>query len=330
MQQWQQFIKTQKAGDVCETEFITDLNDLGLILITGDDAESFLQNQLSNDISDLSETAVQFSSFSSPKGRMYAIFRVIRIDNGFILITARQIQLDVMQRLHKFILMSKVSIADANGHFVRVGVVSNNQDIQQITEFSPTEQMVEQSDSLIVINVGKLENQHRYILLGLDFNEIKKVWTELAKTLQITDFKSWRLSEINSGIPVILNPTSEAFVLQMSNLDQLNGVSFKKGCYPGQEIVARMHYLGKLKRRMFLASLQTEVCPKAGDELMLKGAETASGNGKVVDAVIDSKGLCQMLYIAQINKVETNSLCLPDQPEIEIKNRSLPYQIDNS
>jgi hypothetical protein len=114
----------------------------------------------------------------------------------------------------------------------------------------------------------------------------------------------------------------------MANLGSLDGVSFKKGCYPGQEIVARMQYLGKLKRRMFLARLDGESLPLPGDEIVLEGKSEIDGSGKIVDAEIDPDGGCHCLYIAQIAKAEAGTLRLLQQPDIRIQNLELPYSLE--
>lgn len=115
----------------------------------------------------------------------------------------------------------------------------------------------------------------------------------------------------------------------MANLGALGGVSFKKGCYPGQEIVARMQYLGKLKRRMYLAQLETRQLPQPGDELVTSGKTDIDGSGKIVDAEFDPEGLCHCLYVAQIAKADAGTLNLLDQPETRIRNVELPYSLEN-
>jgi folate-binding protein YgfZ len=162
------------------------------------------------------------------------------------------------------------------------------------------------------------------LILCLSGDEAIVLWNEFSQDLQIAGFNSWRLSEIKSGIPTIYPETTEEFVLQMANLNHLEAVSFKKGCYPGQEIVARMRYPGTLKRRMFLAQLETDQLPVPGDDLVTAGKSVADGSGKVVDAVFDQSGLCHCLYIAQIAKAEAGSLQLLTQPETSIRNINLP------
>ena len=326
MKDWQAFIKSQSSGFKTDN-FICGGSDLGLILVTGDDAEEFLQNQLSNDITHIDESQFQLSAYSTPKGRMLAIFRVVRISNGYILITPRSLVTSLLKRLQMFVIQSKVTLADASGHFARIALQTDAPDITGHALLSQPVGEVYQDDNLISLRVENLGQQSRYLLLCLSLDQAKSLWSEFSHRLTVSSFDAWRLSEIKSGIPVIYPETSEEFVLQMSNLDLLGGVSFQKGCYPGQEIIARMHYLGKLKRRLFLANFHTDQCPAPGDEVCASGATTGDGSGKVVDAILDDQGLCHGLFIAQIKKARANELGLLNQSHIRLSPIDLPYAI---
>jgi folate-binding protein YgfZ len=326
MKDWQDFTQTQ-PGALITSNFIADADDLGLILVTGDDAQSFLQNQLSNDISHIDKTKSQLSAYSTPKGRMLGIFRIVQIDNGYILITTKSLVDDLIARLQIFILSSQVSLADACDHFARFVVYADQVDAS-LTALLPNEpNAVLQTDSVISLQLNLLDGQYRYLFLCLSLEEAKSLWQQFSANLNIANFKSWRLSDIKAGIPNIYPQTGEQFVLQMSNLDLLDGVSFKKGCYPGQEIIARMHYLGKIKRRLFLATLDTSQCPLPGDEICTKTATSGDGSGMVVDAVIDDKGVCHCLYVAQIKKANEQLLCLLNQPTVNFISVDLPYSL---
>jgi len=326
MNDWQTFIEPQ-SEKMATDNFICDASELGLILLTGADAESFLQNQLSNDISLIDETSFQLSSYSTAKGRMLAIFRVVRISNGYILITPYSMVETLIQRLQMFVIQAKVTLANASGHFGRFVLQTDNKKIISHPLLAQREGQVIQNDSLISLQLSSVNHQKRYLLMCLSSDEAKTIWNEFSPHLQCSPFAAWRLSEIKSGIPAIYPQTSEQFVLQTANLDLLEGVNFKKGCYPGQEIIARMHYLGKLKRRLFLTSFSTDKCPLPGDEIISCGAESADGSGKVVDAVIDDSGLCHCLYIAQIKKATNNELCLLDQSQVQLTSMQMPYPV---
>ena len=327
MKQWQDFIETQPR-EMVEENFICDASQLGLILVTGEDAEHFVQNQLSNDVALIDEEHHQLSSYSTPKGRMLGVFRVIRISNGYILVTARSSVLPLLQRLHHYIVQAQVNLADASDHFARFALQSDADAVSRY-ELLPREPgQTLQNDSLISLQLEPSGKQRRYLVMCLVAEEAIDLWNGFLSSVQVSDFNAWRLADIRAGIPTIYPETSEEFVLQMANLTALNGVSFKKGCYPGQEIVARMQYLGKLKRRMFLARIETGELPQPGDELVASGKDAADGSGKVVDAAFDSDGDCYCLYIAQIARAEAGGLELLTQPASKIENLDLPYSLE--
>lgn len=328
MSDWQQFIQSQKI-EGSDDEYICDASDLGLILVNGSDAHSFLQNQLSNDINLIDENSYQLTSYSTPKGRMLGIFRVVKIENGYLLIMPKSILPAIIQRLQMYVVQAQVTLADASAYFSRFSIQSKQASVTDNIVLPREPGRVFQSDSLISLHLGYIDQQSRYLILDLSIDEAKSVWNKFAEQLSISHFDSWRLSEIKAGIPVIYPATSEEFVAQMANLNRLNGVNFKKGCYPGQEIVARMQYLGKLKRRMFLAELSTDRCPQAGDDLVDSAGNTIDGSGKVVDAVVAQSGKCYCLFIAQIKKAEGDQLKLLNHPGSKIILLDLPYSISD-
>ena len=326
MKDWQDFIHLQK-GDLKSSNFICDVNQLGLILVTGDEAQSFLQNQLSNDITQIDETRFQLSSYSTPKGRLLVIFRIIAISNGYILIMPASLVSTILKRLQMYVLHARVSLADASDHFARFAIQTDIGTVIDHHLLAQNEGQVVQSDTFISLQLSGLNKQRRYLVFSLSAEAAQSLWSEFTQHLDSANFESWRLSEIKSGIAVVYPETSEEFVLQMANLDLIDGVNFKKGCYPGQEIVARMHYLGKLKRRLFLARLKTALCPRPGDDICSKSVSSPDGSGKVVDAIVDESGICHCLYIAQIKKTNANELCLLSQPRVAFNPVDLPYPV---
>ncbi len=328
MKPWEEF-KSKQSSTLAGADFICTADELGLILVSGEDSVEFLQNQLSNDINLIDESRFQLSSYSTPKGRMLGIFRVIQISNGYLLLTTRSMVLPLLEQLFKFIVQSRVALADASDYFAMIAIQTNHLDLNGLPVVPAEPGMVVQNDSVISLQLKPLGSQQRYLLMYLSADEAIDTWDKLALQLQVAGYSSWHLSEIKAGIPVIHPKTTEEFVLQMANLGALDGVSFKKGCYPGQEIVARMQYLGKLKRRMFLARIETDCLPLPGDDLVTQGKTVVDGSGKVVDAGFDQEGICHCLYIAQIAKAEAGSLELLKQPESRIENVDLPYTLEN-
>lgn len=328
MKQWHEFSAKQPAK-LAVDNFICSADALGLILVSGEDAREFLQNQLSNDIGLIDENRFQLSSYSTPKGRMLGVFRVVQISNGYLLVTTKSMVSPLLERLFHFIVQAKVTLADASDHFARIAIQTDNPEIIGHSLLPRDVNATLQNDSVVSLQLTPQGSQQRYLVMCLSADEAIDLWTEVTGHLQIAGFSSWRLAEVKAGIPAIYPETAEEFVLQMANISALNGVSFKKGCYPGQEIVARMQYLGKLKRRMFLAQLETNTLPLPGDELVAQGKQEIDGSGKVVDAEFDPEGLCHCLYIAQIAKADAGSLHLLNQPETRIQNVALPYALEH-
>lgn len=327
MKQWQEFEARHNTA-IVDDEFICDVDELGLILVTGPDAGDFLQNQLSNDIELIDESRVQLSSLSTPKGRMLGIFRVVQVSNGYLLISPRSMVQPLLERLFKFIVQAQVSLADASDYFARFALQTDNPEILGHSLLPATGNSAIQNDSVIALQLEPVDGQRRFVFLCLSPDEAIELWREFSKSLRVAGFAAWHLSEIKAGIPAIYPETTEEFVLQMANLGPLGGVSFKKGCYPGQEIVARMQYLGKLKRRMYLAELKTNQLPRPGDDLVSDGKLVADGSGMVVDAEFDPQGICHCLYIARIEKAEAGGLQLLNQPGVPVENIELPYSME--
>ena len=328
MKQWQEFSARQSDIRVSEN-FVCAADELGLILVNGADARDFLQNQLSNDIDFIDESRSQLSSYSTPKGRMLGIFRVVQVSNGYILITARAMVMPLLETLYKYIVQAQVTLADASDYFARIALQTDRAEVTGHPLLAAQPGAVLQNDSVISLQLDPLGTQRRYLVMCLSADEAIELWNGFANQLQVAGFSSWRLAEIKAGMPAIYPQTAEQFVLQMANLGVLDAVSFKKGCYPGQEIVARMQYLGKLKRRMFLARLETDSLPLPGDELVFRGKTEIDGSGQVVDAEFDQDGVCHCLYIAQISKADAGSLQLLKQPQTSIQNVDLPYSLDD-
>ncbi len=324
MKAWFDFLSTQSVQPLQESNAICALNDTALLYVGGDDATDFLQNQLSNDIQLISPNLSQLSSFSNAKGRMFGIFRVIRIEGGYLLVLPHSILAEVQDQLHRYIVRSKVILADITDSFSLFSITTDADTPIQHEALPDQVNNVYQSDSLISVCLPAASGRRRHLLIDNDAGESINLWQQFSESLSVNDAEHWRLQEIDAGIPTVFPATSGAFVLQMSNLQLLDGVSFKKGCYPGQEVVARMQYLGKLKRRMYLAQIYGD-CPAPGDELQGRGSDKADGSGKVVDAVQVGEKNCRLLFIAQIDKAENDQLVLSSQPGAELSLQDLPY-----
>jgi folate-binding protein YgfZ len=340
--EWQKFLEQQGAviendrvlhfgsperePEAAATDHVlADLSHYGLIAARGEEAMDFLQNQFSNDIRQVTDTESQLSAYCSPKGRMLAEFRIFRFRDVYYLRLPRELLEPTLKRLRMFILRSKVTLEDASDTLVRFGFAGPEADkrLGEILKAVPTEaNRVGQNDGLVIIRLpGPLP---RFEIHG-EPDAGQALWRRLARQATPVGAGRWNWLDIQAGLPEILPPTVEAFVPQMVNLEALQGISFKKGCYPGQEVVARMHYLGKLKRRMYRAHLAEPEIPAAGENVYVAGEEQSAG--KVVRAEAAPGGGVDLLAVIQIASAGQGNLRLgrPDGPALEL--RDLPYTV---
>jgi hypothetical protein len=231
----------------------------GLLSVTGSDARSFLHAQLTNDIANLPPDRAALAGWCSAKGRLLASFLVIPTSQGFLLQLSRDLVPTVLKRLTMFVLRSKVKIADASGAWPQSGVWGSVPGL----EVPSTAFAVAEKDSMLAVRMGDA----RFLVLG-DAGPFS------GKEHQVPE-ERWTLEEIRAGRPLISGATQDQFVPQMLNFDTLGAVNFQKGCYPGQEIVARAQYRGQVKRRMKLVHAPAGAGPQPGQEFE---------GGTVVDA----------------------------------------------
>lgn len=273
---WQSFLASQGAqfNALGEASFpattasaqLFDLSSNGLIAISGADSQAFLQGQVTNDIKLLVQGA-QFNGYCSPKGRLLALFYSFSIADVIYLQCPRALIPDLVKRLRMYVLRSKVLVEDASNRMVTLGLASDTL-AASIAELPATPHQQAQTAHGTLIRLADAGTQQRALLV-VDSTQAQTGWQSLVTAFTPTSSVQWEALEIQAGIPQIYTMTKEQFVPQMVNLDALNGINFKKGCYTGQEIVARTHYLGKVKRRTLLAQLTggQGQAPQAGDVL---------------------------------------------------------------
>ncbi len=255
-------------------QFCVVNGDLGVIQAQGEQVIQFLQGQLSNDISLLAVGEQQLSGYCTPKGRLLASITVARTEeNCFLLLASRPLVAALTRRLSMFVMRTKCKLTDQSNQSVVISLVGTSSAL-----FSGVQTMSQPA----LPAIGSHASLPR--CLWVVPNEMAHAaLVALGATHPLRDIELWRWTQVRAGIALISQATSELFVPQMVNLELVNGVSFKKGCYPGQEIVARSHYLGKAKRRMFLG--HCAVRPAAGADVQaLVPASLAEPVGQVVFA----------------------------------------------
>ncbi len=307
---------------------ISDLSHYGLIAVHGEDAQTFLANQFTNDINQVSPALAQLNGYCTPKGRLFAIFCVFLRGDTYYLQLPRELVQPVIDRLRMFILNAQVTLEDASDSLVCIGVSSpdlTDQLSKQKTISTPQKNYYcTNTDKLNIIRLPGLFP--RCLIIG-ESNDIKPVWNIFNVDAAPVGTDAWDLIDIISGIPTITTATQELFIPQMINLDLINGISFKKGCYPGQEIVARTHYRGKLKRRMALFHASAEPSPLPGSGIILQEKESEERKvGTIVTAKPSAEGGYLLLAVVEISSTNTSTNLQDEQGNL-IKLRILPYTI---
>jgi len=307
---------------------ICDLSHHGLISVDGEEASDFLQGQLTNDIRNVSEQHSQLSAYCTHKGRMLANFRVFKRDNSFYLRLPLSLLEPTLKRISMFILMSKVSIKNSSNALVRFGVSGPTADERLRDLISDLPKEVDDAVQTDGYTVIKIAGPHpRYEIYG-ELAPMQKLWGNLDVHAAPVGAGVWEMLDIQAGIPTIYPETSEAFVPQMTNMQVINGVSFQKGCYTGQEVVARMQYLGTLKRRMFRVKIDTSDIVKPGDKLFSADSSSAQGAGQIVSAQADADGGYSALAVVNISDTESGHLQLHDENGPSLSVEDLPYIIE--
>ena len=309
---------------------LTDLSHLGLIRVSGEDARNFLQGQFTNDTREVSSGHYQLSSYCTPKGRMLANFLLFERASDFYLQMPRETLPVVLKRLPMFVLMSKVSIEDACDQLVRIGLAGPDAESLLSGQFPSLPEAAGdalQENGTTLLRLPGAEPRFE-LIAGPE--EMIEWWKKLSETASTVSADYWALLDIRAGIPTIYSATMEAFVPQMTNMQAIDGVSFTKGCYTGQEVVARMKYLGKLKRRMFLARVDTDSRPQAGEELFSTASESGQGAGKIVDARPSPDGGYEVLAVVEISRAEAGDLHLGSIDGPQLRFLELPYRLDET
>jgi folate-binding protein YgfZ len=304
-------------------------SELGLLTIEGEDAPGFLHGQLSSDVSGLAEGRSQWSSYNSPKGRTLATLRLWRYPGTggpprFGVLLAADLAAPIAKRLGMFVLRSKVRISDDTGKFALIGIGGPRaaEAAAELLGATPQRDGAAEMEGGAAIAVGLGDGR---IVVAADVLRDAVIQQTLADRAAAAGNDVWRALAIRAGVPLVTAATSERFVPQMLNLDALGAISFDKGCYPGQEIVARTRFLTQLKERLFALSVNAPE-PPAGSRIF----SPAFGDqpcGTVINAAPDGDAGSAILAVVQIAAVEHGTLSLDTPTGSRLSRRELPYAL---
>ena len=341
MTQWHDFLSAQGAvfeaselqsfGDsrnelaAANGNIITSLSHLGLLEISGEDAVSFLQGQVTNDVKKLDGSNSQYAGYCSPKGRLLALFLAFAHVDHLHLQMPVSILEPIMKRLKMYVMRSKVVITEKSADILCFGIAGPNAQSTLTTLFNKVPQAPQELITLDDATLLRLAGDTPRYQVFTHTENAERIWNALSSNCTKVGKSVWDYLEIQAGIPEIVPATQEAFVPQMVNLDSLDGINFKKGCYTGQEIVARTHYLGKVKRRTQLAHINTKEIPQAGDTIQVVGHEEAIGQ-IVRAAPAPNGGVDALIEIRLENLDSTDEFPVWKGKKLEFK--ALPYALN--
>ncbi len=337
---WQTFLEQQGAciqdgivqnfGDATAERTATrdgtvlcDLGQFGILKVSGEEAQSFLQNLCSNDLKAVTPAQAQLSSLNTAKGRVLATFFIAQSDTGYFLLLPGALLAAIQKKLAMYVLRAKVKIEDMSTQHVCLGLAGKEAAALLQTSIGEPPQAALAVANTADATVIRIADERYQIITTVE--HATALWKNFAMCARPAGSPCWDWLNIRAGLPVVLPATQEQFVLQMLNLDVLGGVSFKKGCYPGQEIVARMHYLGKLKQRTFLAHVGSTAAPHPNDALY-SDDYPGQTSGNILNAAPAPQGGYDVLATLHSGTVNAGRIVHWQSPEGATLNfQALPY-----
>jgi len=306
---------------MADSAFFCTLSHEGVLAVRGPDASKFLQGQLTCNLNYLNDGSASLGARCTPKGRMLSSFRILGEGDGYLLAMARELVESQLADLNKYAVFSKSKLSDESAAWVRFGLAGGDGALLSLGLDLPQEaDHVVRGNDLIAVRLadGRAE-------LWAPAGAAETLHARLAAQLAEAPLPRWLLAQVRAGIGQVLGSTRELFIPQMLNLQALGGVSFKKGCYTGQEIVARMQYLGKLKRRLYRLALDSDEVPEPAVELF--SPVHNSGVGEVVLAAPAERGV-ELLAVLQEDAVADGRIRLGAPQGLPLRLLDLPYTLD--
>jgi tRNA-modifying protein YgfZ len=322
------------------SDIACDLSHLGLISVCGPDKNDFLQGQLTCDVRRLAVDHSLIGAYCNYKGRVLACFRLFQCKENYYMELPRPLVQPTLNRLRKYILRAKVKLEDASDIFARIGVISRTQNIHLILGKGITSGIanmpgngVRHTDNLTLI---RLPGSIPRFELHYPSKELHHILGSLEEAnITLVSAELWRLLDILAGMPIVYPQTTEAFLPQMLNLHLLDGISFHKGCYVGQETIARTQYLGKIKQRMLLAQVDSSTPPYPGDLLFssykaafINSESVVQSVGRLVDVTRHPDGGYAVLGVVLKHAAENAILQLGRPGGSILHLAPLPYSLE--
>lgn len=292
----------------------------GLLAVRGIDAAKFLQGQLTCNLNYISHDHSSLGARCNPKGRMQSSFRLVQQGDGYLLAMSADLVERQLAELQKFAVFSKSKLSDESNQWQCFGLFQGEQALEDELGISLASEIgsVVQHNNMLAIRISEQLSE-----LWVEAAQASCVEKKLAQHLEQLENNAWQLELIRCGTAHICDKNFESYIPQMLNLPAQDGVSFKKGCYTGQEIVARMQYLGQQKRHMLRFTSSDQQVPEVGTAIFTNQGQSKAG--EVVSAASTAEGI-ELLAVVQVDALETG-LCLEDSSH-PLQNAPLPYSID--
>lgn len=299
----------------------TPLTHESVLAVRGSDAKAFLQGQITCNLAYVSDERSSLGARCTPKGRMLSSFRVLLENDGYLLAMNHEILVSQLAELQKYAVFSKSKLSDDSALWSRFGLYQGDAALTALGIDLPKEiNSTVHHNNMIAIRVSEHLTE-----LWVSADEGPCLRKRLLNLLPEAPLNTWLLGEIRSGIGHVSPATREQFIPQMLNLPALDAVSFKKGCYTGQEIVARMQYLGKLKRHMYRFQLASADIPAPGTALL--SPVHSSAVGEVVSAARCEYGV-ELLATALVDAVSDGRIYFEANEKVLLEQLDLPYLLD--
>lgn len=320
------FTPRQPAASARLPLTLMTLDDWALATLTGPDAEKYLQGQVTADVAQLTEHQHLLAAHCDPKGKMWSNLRLFRRQDGFALIERRSLRDAQLTELKKYAVFSKVTIAPDDEH-VLLGVAGFQARAALKNLFSELPDAEKQVVSEGETSILWFEHPAERFLLVTDVATAERVTDTLRGEAQLNNSQQWLALNIEAGLPVIDAVNSAQFIPQATNIQALGGISFKKGCYTGQEMVARAKFRGANKRALWTLAGRASRVPEAGEDLELKMGENWRRTGTVLAAVQLDDGRL-LVQVVMNNDMEADSVFRVRDDANTLSIEPLPYSLE--
>ncbi len=298
---------------------ICDLSYLAIIEISGTDAESFLNAQFTSNIEKLSEHRLQYSVWCNPKGQVKTTFYIFRHADNFYILLPEELKVSFLKQLSMYILRANVQLIDQSDSLTRLGLCLEKSDVNQ----SDILKQIPYVLAVLPLPLTETEQRHSRYIIVTDIRQAEPVRKNLTEQFTESDLSMWKGLDIQTGIPWLTQETAERFLPQMLNLDLIGALDYQKGCYPGQEIIARLHYRGELKSKLYLITCILKDMPEPG-------ASIVSSENKTVGTAIQAQTDVETTYLLAVieNASIQDKLFLYDTDGPQLTIASLIKQTD--